>query len=158
MELASERLSALRVDNHTKERVLRLIEHHDSPPETDEKQVVRRMRKVGQDYPLLVALRRADNRGQAPQYYREELHEACMTLHHAVLCQSEEDSGRKLKLNGKDLLSGGAIAGKNIGWLLSSLSDDVLEGKVANEKEALLRYAKENYPKGFGEKYENKTN
>ncbi len=158
VELASERLLALRVDNQTKERVLRLIEHHDSPPETNEKQVVRRMRKMGQDYPLLVALRRADNRGQAEKYYREEMHEKCMDMYQTVLSQSEEDSGRRLNLNGKDLLSSGAVEGKNIGILLTSLLEDVLEGRVANEKEALLRFAKDNYPTGFGEKYENKTN
>lgn len=158
VELADERLAALRADNQTRERVLRLIEHHDSPPESDEKQVVRRMRKLGDDYPLLVALRRADNRGQAPEYYREEFHEACMEFYKTLLSKSEEQSGRKLNLNGKDLLSDGALPGKNIGWLLSALSEDVLEERVANEKDTLLRYAKENYPSGFGEKNENKTN
>ncbi len=154
VRLTEQRLAALKVDSRTKDRVLRLIEHHDSPPEETLQQVVRRMRKLEDDYPLLVALRRADNRGQAPLYHRADLHDRCMALYHEAISASAEETGRKLCLNGNDLLNAGALPGKNIGSLLLALSDAVLENKVENEKTALVSYAKMNFPLGFGEKNE----
>ncbi|MBE6637980.1 MAG: CCA tRNA nucleotidyltransferase [Ruminococcaceae bacterium] len=152
MALAEARLDALKADNLTKKRVVRLIEHHDSPAEETLSQVVRRMRKMERDYPLLVALRRADNRGQAPIYYRDDLHDRCMALYHEAQNANAEAIGSKLSLNGRDLMANGAKEGKNIGFLLSALSEDVLEKRVKNEKDALLRFAKERYSDCFYEK------
>lgn len=147
--LAEARLCALKVDNRTKMRVLRLVEHHDSPPEESLSQVVRRMRKLEDDYPLLVALRRADNKGQAPRYHRTELHDKCMEMYREAMTAEEEKTGRRLSLDGNDLLKAGALPGKNIGSVLSFLSDAVLENKTENEKEALLSYAKTHFKDGF---------
>lgn len=154
MELTEKRLNALRVDTRTKKRVLRLIEHHDSPVESDNKQIVRRMRKLEEDYPLLVALRRADNRGQAEEYYRTELHDKALAMYEEILHQEKEASAHILAVNGNDLLKVGAKPGKNIGFLLSALADDILDEKVANERETILRFAKETYMDRFEEQNE----
>jgi len=148
-EFAEQRLTALKVDTLTKKRIVRLIAHHDSPAEENLQQVVRKMRKLEQDYPLLVALRRADNSAQAPQFYRSELHDLCEALYKEALQADEKALGKKLSINGCDLLENGALKGKNIGILLSALSDDVLDGKVQNQKEILLAHAKERYGEHF---------
>lgn len=149
-ELADGRLWQLKVDTRTRNRIVRLIAHHDSPAEKELSQVVRKMRKLGQDYPLLVKLRRADNLAQAPQFHRSELHDLCEILYEEAAKASEESLGNKLAIDGNDLLNAGALPGKNVGYLLGALADDVLDQKVANEKESLLQYAKVRYQKCFG--------
>ena len=149
-EIAERRLEQLRVDNKTKNRIVRLIAHHDSPAETELGQVVRKMRKLESDYPLLVALRRADNLAQAPQFHRTKLHDRCEELYQYAVLEDEEKLGRKLSVSGHDLLQCGAIPGKNIGDLLRMLADDVLDKKVENEKQELLEYAIKNYSMCFG--------
>lgn len=149
-ELAKERLSALKVDNRTKDRIVRLIAHHDSPAEEDLKQVVRKIRKLENDYPLLVALRRADNLAQAPQFHRTKQHDLCDELYKQAVWADEERIGKKLSVSGNDLLQAGATPGKNIGNLLGYLSDDVLDQKVENQKKEILEYAKKQYPWCFG--------
>ena len=108
------------------------------------------MRKLEDDYPLLVKLRRADNLAQALQFHRSELHELCEKLYEEAAKASEESLGNKLAIDGNDLLNAGALPGKNVGYLLGALADDVLDQKVANEKESLLQYAKVRYQKCFG--------
>jgi hypothetical protein len=108
------------------------------------------MRKLESDYPLLVALRRADNLAQAPQFHRTKLHDRCEELYRYAVLEDEEKIGRKLSVSGYDLLQYGAIPGKNIGDLLRMLADDVLDKKVENEKQELLEYAIKNYSMCFG--------
>ena len=153
-ELAKERLLQLKVDTRTRNRIVRLIAHHDSPAEEQLGQVIRKMRKLEDDYPLLVKLRRVDNLAQAPQYYRSELHDLCEKFYDQAIHANEETVGRKLAVGGDDLLAEGAIPGKNIGYLLRMLADDVLDLKIENEKFRLLKYAKENYSICFGGKNE----
>lgn len=53
-----------------------------------------------------------------------------------------------LAVNGRDVASLG-VAPQKIGGILHALLDDVIEGRAANEKTALLKRAAEKYAKSY---------
>ena len=90
----------------------------------------------------LIAIKRADNIAQNPNKVRLDIideieriatdvvNENCFTL-------------SSLALNGNDLLNNGFQKGKQIGIILNTLLNEVMEEKIPNEKDALLQRAKE---------------
>lgn len=60
-----------------------------------------------------------------------------------VLAEASAFSLKQLAISGKDLLTIGYTQGPEIGKTLRSLLEDVVEGKLKNEKEALLSAAAE---------------
>lgn len=143
-ELAGKALERLKSDNATKEEVIYLVAHHDSPAETDETQVLRKLRRFGEErYRKLVALRSADGMGQAKEYRRTEERKRCLEMLENVLEKESCFSLSDLAVNGDDLLNIGYKRGKSIGQMLETLLEAVLRGELENQKEILLGYAEE---------------
>ncbi len=142
-ELGDTILSRLRFDNKTKETVLRLVKYHDTVPDPTSRQFARFRSRFGEDFlGDWLALIRADRMGQKTQFSPEQ-ETLLSTFEKAAqeLLQKEDRLElRSLALSGNDLILHGIAPGKEIGKLLATAFEAVLEKKVINEKEALLRF------------------
>ena len=143
-EAADEILRRLKAPTALRERVTILIRHHMTRLEEDKKLLKRRVRALGWDtMEELLQLQEADMRSKGTgepqdfdQFRRirvllEEIRaeNACLTL-------------KDLAVNGQDMLALG-LKGPQIGKTLNALLDAVLEERLPNDREALLRYAGE---------------
>ena len=145
VKIAHEVLSRLRFDNESIRRMELLIEWHDIPLSAEKKRVKRLLQKLSdQDILRLLEIKRCDRLAHAPEF-RElppelaiipsvieeiKLENACLSL-------------RTLAVDGDDLMALGIPKGKQIGEMLSTLLDEVIEERLPNQKEALLQAARE---------------
>lgn len=139
-ELARTAMDRLRLDNHTKERVVRLVRHHDRVIEDNKKAVRRTLSKCGEDLFLdLLALKRGDCLGQNPEHtwHRLAVYDHIEQLYHEVLEAGEAFGVRDLAVNGNDLLAEG-LRGRQIGDMLGALLQHVLDCPEDNTREILL--------------------
>ncbi|MBQ9165493.1 MAG: HD domain-containing protein [Oscillospiraceae bacterium] len=146
VELTRQMLSDLRCDNLLRDRILLQVEHHDLPlPQTprEGRRFLKRMGEEGAFWSLSV--HRADYMGQAPGKRPEKL--ARYETAKAVLTKLLEEEAcftlKNLAVKGRDLMEIGYTAGKELGKALDRLLEAVMDGVCPNEKEALLRLAKE---------------
>lgn len=142
-EMAQQILARLRFDNKTAERVLLLVRYHDTVPEPKTRQFAHFRSRFGDAFLTdWLALIRADRTGQMPCLSPEKeaiLQEAEQAAAH-LLTQEKRFEKKDLALNGNDLAAVGVARGKEMGRLLALAFDAVLDGKVQNEKEALLNF------------------
>lgn len=132
----------LRVDNNTKDQVLKLIQYHDLDLQPTEKYVRKLCYKLGSLDMVknLLLVQRADNYGQAPIHNeRVEKFNIIDEIINKLEKENLSFSLKDLAINGKDLISLG-LTGKEIGDKLSILLEAVLNNEVENTKESLLNY------------------
>ena len=143
--IAEKRLTELRCDTKTKEAVIRLIKAHDTPIEESERIVKRRLASLGKElFSDLISLKRADTTGLAPEYAERYSHfDRLEQMAKEILESNECFSLKHLAVKGNDLIALG-FKGKEFGERLAFLLEAVIDGKCANEKEALIAYL-ENY-------------
>lgn len=139
--LADAMLRRLRVDNRTREAVVRLVRWHDrNIPRTDAG-IGRALSELGEeDLRRLLAIKRADNLAQARQDLLGEIRLAGEILDRLVAdgaCVRID----QLAVRGGDLAELG-LAGVQIGRTLRALLDAVLDGTVPNDRESLMQYAR----------------
>lgn len=139
--LASDILGRLKFDNRRKETILTLVEHHDRPLPQTEKGVRRFLREFGEENArLLLKVHQADALATA----RGERGEKLKAIGHTEELLEEElrkaacFSLRQLAVNGRDLMALG-LSGPEIGRCLAALLDDVVEGRLPNCREELLK-------------------
>ena len=148
-ERADAMLARLRAPNALREEVTELIRRHDTPlPGIPEANLRRLLRRLGEGrLRRLIALQRADNLAQAPEYRAERAAglDAVLERLDAILAEDACFSLRQLAVNGRDMLALG-LRGREIGGALDFLLNEVVEGRLANEREALLGAARERYP------------
>lgn len=142
---ADTALLRLKSDTDTREKVVKLIKLHDTPIELCERIIKKKLRSIGKDLFFdLIALQRSDNLAQATEFlYRQKHFDKIIELTNEILASNECFSLKNLAINGHDLISLG-LKGKEIGTALEFLLSSVIDKKVANEKEALIGYYKEN--------------
>ncbi len=143
--IAERRLTELRCDNKTKEKVLRLIKLHDTPVEESEKIIKRRLASMGKElFYDLITLKRADTAGLAPEFAERSTHfDRLEALADEILKKEECFSLKHLAVNGRDMLSLG-LRGKEIGEMLDVLLEAVIDGRVENEREKLILFVSGN--------------
>ena len=140
--MADDMLRRLKVDNETRECVIRLVRWHDREIPRTDKGIRKALRQLGErDLRRLLAVKRADNLAQAPEFWdrQNEIDKAEMILN--VLL--EEDacfSLKQLSVNGNDMIAMG-LRGAEIGAMLNQLLDAVIDEEIPNQKDELLRYA-----------------
>ena len=144
-ELAEQALRRLKCDNDSLERVLYLIEKHDTwLPET-EKNMRRLVMAVGETRLWdLLTVQRCDALAHAPLGRDPALRniEKWEKLLDAVLQDAPCLSLKDLALSGDDLLALGMVPGPRMGQLLNQILEQVADGELRNERPALLAYAK----------------
>lgn len=145
-DLTEEILTRLKYDNKTKDTVSRLVKWHDTVIEASEKSVKRALSKMTPDFFFdLVALKRADNLAQHPDFHSRQLYyDELEALAKDILARQDCLSLADLAIKGGDLLSLGVPLGKEIGRLLNLLLEEVLQNRIPNEREELLDFVKKN--------------
>ncbi|MDR3052601.1 MAG: CCA tRNA nucleotidyltransferase [Coriobacteriales bacterium] len=141
-QLARARLAALRFDNATIETVCLLVESH--MLDLSGKTLLRALRNLGEArVRLLLDVKRADGSATAAPYVAQRLaHAAEATAElERILAEERCFKLKDLAISGHDLLAAGIPEGPQIGALLEALLDEVIEGSLPNEREALLAYA-----------------
>ena len=131
-------MDRLRFDNETKARIGELVEWHDHRVET-EKGVRRMLNQFGEtDFRNLLAVQRADNMGQAEEYrYRQKDIDRIEQMLDREIEKGSCFSLRQLAVNGNDLL-GRSLSGPEIGRTLQRLLEQVMDGRLPNDRDTLL--------------------
>lgn len=144
LKLADQILSRLRFSNRGREAILTLVQYHGEVYPVSEKRLKKLLGKLGETAVFqLFQLSKADLAAQSPHLYEERLShiEESQALAREILSREECLTLRDLAVNGKDLLAMGIPQGPEMGKLLSSLLEEVLEGSLPNERDALLARA-----------------
>ncbi len=145
--IARKTAETLRLDNAFRDRLCTLVLHHDTPLRTqsgeintDKSFLLRRLNKFGEeDLRARFLIHRSDR--IATGYTTREREDARlkerMAALDALLAEQPCFTLKDLAVNGRDLIAAG-LKGKAVGEALQSLLEAVMDGRVPNEKEALL--------------------
>lgn len=139
--LAGPVLDRLRFDGRSRREILELVRWHDTPPEATPRSVRRWLARLGpEQLSRLLEVARADALAHAAWTIDKRLGEldAAESLLHEALAEDACFSLKDLAVKGDDLLALGVPEGRRIGALLRALLEDVLDGNVPNDREALL--------------------
>ncbi len=143
-EVARRYLNDFKYDNVTKEKVIKLVKIHDMKIEEDKLFVKKQLNRLGTErFFDLLDLQTADNLAQNPEKTRLEHIDKLREIANEILNENECLSLKSLAVNGSDLIKDGHTAGKNLGIILDTLLSEVIEEKLPNEKNALLKRARE---------------
>ncbi|MBP3218223.1 MAG: HD domain-containing protein [Lachnospiraceae bacterium] len=140
-EMTRQILRRLKFDNDTIDQVCRLVRYHDLQPEYTERAMRRAMVKVGPElFPLLLEVKAADLCAQSTcqaEQKQEALREweALYQKVRESLCAL---SLKDLAVSGKDLIAEGISPGRQIGSILNTMLEDVLDHPEHNTREYLL--------------------
>ena len=143
-QIASRALHALKSDRKTLDRVCLLVKIHDTVMNGTEQQIKRLVRKYGfEATEQLLLLHRADVSAQAEMHRTERVTESDRLLEMLAELKKQDAcmSLKKLAVTGGDLLQIGYPQGKAIGVCLNALLEEVIEGTLPNERDALLERA-----------------
>ena len=148
--MAGDIMARLKLDNATRQRVTELVRRHDMPIEPLEKTVKRWLGRLGEEaFFDLLALKRADNLAQAPEYRgRQREYDRLEQLAREILQGQACFTLRDLAVDGGDLLALGMRPGPGVGRMLEALLEDVLEERLPNERRALLEQARSRLSEG----------
>ncbi len=139
-ELTEKILTRLHFDNDTKNKVVTLVKFHDSPIMVndnvlpDRKRLKKIMSQIGKEMIFhLIHIKFCDNSAQNPKYYRgDDFYKVTYNMIDDILNEQECFSIKDLKINGNDLISMG-FKGKEIGKILNTVLDLVINEKIKNE-------------------------
>lgn len=146
-KMTKEILRRLKFDNYTIYMVSNLVKFHDYEVEPGAKYVRRAIMKTGEDiFPLLFEVKEADIKAQS-SYRREEKEKKLKEIHEIydeILACNQCVSLKGLAVTGRDLIEdAGMKPGKELGEMLKKLLNVVIEEPAKNEKEILIKLARE---------------
>ena len=147
-EIAARAADTLRLDNAPRDRVLLLVRYHDIPLRTESGEInldrsflLRKLNRFGEtDLRDLIRIHRADRIAtgySSPEREDRRMKERLDALD-ALLAEKPCYTLKDLAVNGHDLQAAG-LRGKEIGETLQRLLEDVMDGRVENSRDALLR-------------------
>ena len=137
--MAEDICTRLRMRKKDREDIVTLIAWHDRDIPVTEKGIGSAVRALGEEnFRRLLAVKRADNRAQAPEYRWvcqkiDRAEEILEELLRKKQCLCLKD----LAVNGNDLLALG-YEGREIGAALEWLLEGVIAGEIDNKRDALL--------------------
>ena len=144
-ELTEQALRRLKCDGDTLDRVLYLVEKHDTwLPETEKNMRRLLLHEDADRLRDLLVVERCDALahspyGRDPALINVDKWEALLTT---VLAEKPCLSLHSLAISGDDLLSLGMAPGPRMGRLLNDILEQVSDGTLSNDRAALLAYAK----------------
>ena len=143
VDMARDILGRLKFDNETRDRVLRAIKYHDAQIIPEAKHVKRALnRYTVEGFFDLIAVKRADNLAQNPQLAsRQEYLDELVRIADEIIEGEQCFALKDLAVNGSDLIHMGMKPGREIGDLLKTLLEAVIEEKIPNDKAKLLKFA-----------------
>lgn len=144
--IAAAVMDRLRFSNGERDAIAELVRRHDGVLAPDRKAVRRQLARIGRtQFHRLLAVKRADNLAQAPELAAPRLEE--LERLRALADEIERDGDctdlQRLAVNGRDLLALGYPPGPALGAELQRLLELVLDDPAKNDRDALLRIAKD---------------
>lgn len=143
-DMARDVLNRLKYDNKTRGDVVVLIKAHGAVFQADERYARRKLNQLGEErLRMLIALERADVSAQAEAVRAERIDaiDRFAGIVGKVLAEDQCFSVRDLAVDGHDLIALGIPAGPAIGNALSVLLENVIDGKIENDRKTLLAFA-----------------
>ena len=129
------------------QQVLTLVRMHDVQIPATSRNVRRALMKLDGDVELmraLISLKKADTRAQSQlSEPRAKLAEELDRVLDEIVAENAAFSVKQLAVNGCDVLDQGVPAGPAVGALLQEALEAVVDGHVANERDALLAFLRE---------------
>ena len=144
-ELSQKFMKKYKFSNENSDKILRLVKNHDREILLQKKYIKRAINTVGTDIFLdLIHLKRADCLSQNLELTKERLPylDKLENLYNEIKAGNEAFSLKNLAVNGRDIISLG-YEGKEVGIILNCLLEFVIDNPQENEKEKLLKIAKE---------------
>lgn len=143
--MTADILNRLRCDRFIRDRVVHLVRFHHQRPEPSATSVKQWLRRHPEPMASdLLLLQKADSLASQPEESSDDLTqiEQIIELVERVRKERQCHTLQDLVVNGDDLVNMGLKPGRRVGALLDYLLDLVIEGRLSNEKEALLRFAR----------------
>ena len=145
-DIAEKVVSKMMFDSITQKEVVELVLFHDSVIEPTPKSVRRWLNRVGTTQLLrLLDMNAADALAHAAGIQQSRI-DRCVEIRRIIddILESEQCFSLKhMNINGNDILSLGVPEGKVVGKVLHELLCQVIDGKIPNEHEHLIKKAKE---------------
>lgn len=148
VEIAKRVLKRLKFDNYTIDTALRLIKWHDYEFGKSMSSMRKAANKIGTDImELLFIVQRLDILAQNPKTHEKKLAklEETKSLYREICASHQCLTLKELAVSGRDLMEAGFEKGKQLGEILEFLLGEVLEEPSLNEKETLLKLAKNKF-------------
>ena len=143
-EMARLILRRLKFDNDTTKRVCLLVRYHDDRPTVTPRNVRRAISRIGvENMEALFAVKRADTLAQSMYERQKKLAyiDAYEETYRKIIKEGQCVQKKDLAINGRDLIAQGMHTGKEMGEVLQSLYERVLDDPQLNKKETLLALA-----------------
>jgi tRNA nucleotidyltransferase (CCA-adding enzyme) len=143
-DMAKERLRQLRYPKDRIDRVNDLVQHHMWKAFTTPKGARKFLNRVGDHADDLLFLREADQGGK---FYKNDPQQALPDLDQQrqmiddVRQEAQATQRSQLAINGNDLIEAGVQPGPEIGRILNTLTDRVIEDPTLNNRDTLLQLA-----------------
>ena len=144
VSMARVAMHRLKFDNDSREKIELLVDWHDRVVPCTCRGLRRTMNALGADGTArLIAVKRADNLAQDPAYRSRQ---AELDRAEELLSQLLEEDAcftlKQLAVDGRDVMALG-LSGPAVGGMLHLLLEQVLEERLPNDREILLRWARE---------------
>lgn len=139
-ETAARTLAHLRLDNATRNRVELLVRYHNIAIEPNGESVKRWLGRIGEEaFSQLLQVQAAESTARLPTS-EERLRrlQSLKEIKDRVIRDGECYQVRDLAVDGGDLIRAGMIPGKELGRMLDYLLQEVIKGRLPNQKRALL--------------------
>lgn len=141
-KMADSILRRLKYDNFTRISVVKLVREHDRRVSLTESGIRKAIIVIGEDlFPRWIEVKEADVLAQSDYQRREKMDymDDVRRLYEKILEREDCISLKDLAVTGRDLIGAGIREGKEIGFLLGEMLEDVVEEPEHNTKEYLLK-------------------
>lgn len=141
-EITTKILESLKVDNKTKNDVIKLVEFHDRVINPNEKSINKTIRKIGSKelFEKLCDVKFCDINGQSPYLINDRIAnlEIIRTIFKEV-CNKDDFimTVKDLEINGYEIMELGIENGKKVGFILETLFNLVIDNKIPNQNDVL---------------------
>ena len=145
-DMTNEILRRMKFDNASRERIVELVRYHTNRGEATAPAARRLLNKLGEaQVRRLFAVQRCDLAAHVPeQRAKKALQLSRMeALVDEIIKRDQCYELKKLAVKGKDLIEAGFRPGRQMGEILQSLLEAVMDERVPNEKETLLALARD---------------
>ena len=138
-------MERLHYDSGTIKKAVFLVERHDMVMNDDPVLIKKHLKKFGEKpYFDLLNVHIADDLAKAPvAMSRIPVYNSAKRTAKKILAEKECFSLKELDVNGNDMIKLG-YTGADIGKALDFLLNSVIEGKISNKHDRLIKYIQEN--------------